>query len=863
MISTRKAIEGEETKLLNLEEGHFCDVKSFRIKPNKLHTHFVAFANTDGGEIYLGIEDKKSTGERLVGFRSREEANEIINVLAEKTDPPLTDYSVEFIDFCEKGYVLHLTIPKSPRIHYTSDGSCFIRRNASTKEIKGAAITELAFSKGVYSYETVLKKHVSINEILNGVYLIDYIKRIKSSQNPLGFLEKLKLIQYDGEHYAPTVSCLLFFSDDPQVGLNTKCGVKIYRLKTSQGEYDRDFLEDRPKSIRGPIELQIVKTKEVLLEYLQKSMIGIGTKYVDYCYPSVALHEIIVNAILHRDYSINDDIHIRIFNDRLEFESPGRLPGNMTTGNLLAGRSSRNPIIERLLTQLPEMYNHDIGDGFNTIYKEIKKSGFIEPKIQELDNSVLVTVFHHFANNFDDVITQLTSIQINAEQENFKSDKKETEDTYLFVKERVSLQAFLPNYPDTMGSCLITFNRFPDVMITFDYKDILHDLFQGLYTEAVYRLRRFIVAIDKEKHIYYVQLGNNRIPLNEIEITQLCEIIDDFSERFLVGLRRIEDYLGTFPFDKTLAINEGIPILKIKRNLYKKIMGFVKEHDYEKGDTSWHIFDANSTMIKVYSKKPDERFDAGYHVILYPRQVPNESYSTFKISDDEVAIVWEPLNDFGKEKSLTNFNERNLWNAEKSYNWFTNELIPYVLYYYELKEKKPLFTVFNRNTFEEFKQTFNAEDNFIDCKVRKEITLSEVSTIKDLLELVNNMQYFYHIRGSQSDWLTSEELVSLYQSIVICLKHTPLNEYYYIRGNLRFATGTTLEGILSDIASHIPTITDGVHSFFIVDTALRCLVVSLRDNRSYLTVTQIREMVSYLAPLFNKQQRIDELDRFS
>lgn len=124
------------------------------------------------------------------------------------------------------------------------------------------------------------------------------------------------------------------------------------------------------------------------------------------------------------------------------------------------------------------------------------------------------------------------------------------------------------------------------------------------------------------------------------------------------------------------------------------------------------------------------------------------------------------------------------------------------------------------------------------------------------------MQYFYHTRGSQSGWLTAKELVSLYQSIVICLKHTPIDEYYYIRGNLRFATGTTLDGILLDIASHIPTIKDGVYSFFIVDTALRCLVVSLRDNKSYLNITQIREIVGHLTPLFNKQLKIDEINRF-
>jgi ATP-dependent DNA helicase RecG len=57
-------------------------------------------------------------------------------------------------------------------------------------------------------------------------------------------------------------------------------------------------------------------------------------------YPAEALHEVITNAVLHRDYSVADDVHIRVFENRVEVESPGRLPAHITPQNILAERGN-------------------------------------------------------------------------------------------------------------------------------------------------------------------------------------------------------------------------------------------------------------------------------------------------------------------------------------------------------------------------------------------------------------------------------------------------------------------------------------------------------------------------------------------
>lgn len=111
-------------------------------------------------------------------------------------------------------------------------------------------------------------------------------------------------------------------------------------------------------------------------------------------YPEETLHEIITNAVLHRDYSIVTDIQIRIFDNRVEVESPGKLPGYVTVNNILTAQSARNPKIVRLINKFPEAPNKDVGEGLNTAFEAMAKLRLKEPVIEETDNSVLVIIKH-------------------------------------------------------------------------------------------------------------------------------------------------------------------------------------------------------------------------------------------------------------------------------------------------------------------------------------------------------------------------------------------------------------------------------------------------------------------------------------
>ncbi len=99
-------------------------------------------------------------------------------------------------------------------------------------------------------------------------------------------------------------------------------------------------------------------------------------------YPEFAWQEAIANAVIHRAYSITGtDIHIKIFDDRLEIESPGKLPGLVRIHNMRRIHFSRNPLIARVMTDME--YMQDLGEGVDRMILEMEKLGLEPPVFEE------------------------------------------------------------------------------------------------------------------------------------------------------------------------------------------------------------------------------------------------------------------------------------------------------------------------------------------------------------------------------------------------------------------------------------------------------------------------------------------------
>jgi ATP-dependent DNA helicase RecG len=388
-ISLVNIATDEVSKLLSRQEGHFLDFKRTAVTPAKLTKSLSGFANADGGELFLGIaEDKSTSTMQWKGFARQEDANAHLQVF-EEFFPSSAYFRYQFLaNESEQGVVLHCEVLKTPDLRAASDGVLYIRRGAQNLPQKTVEqITRLKYDKGLSSYEDVLLNLDPV-EISNSTEVIRFMIDVVPSAEPEKWLAKQQLI-VTGK---PTVGGAVLFSDEPQAFL-PKSGIKLYRYRTS-GEATRETLDSDPVTIEGPAYEMIFDAVRRTAELAESIKIMGGSGLESIVYPREAIHEIITNAVLHRDYSINDDIHVRVFDNRVEVKSPGGLPGHVTVVNVLDERFARNPKIVRIINKFPNPPNKDVGEGLNTAFEAMRNLRLKDPEIEQKENSVLVTLRH-------------------------------------------------------------------------------------------------------------------------------------------------------------------------------------------------------------------------------------------------------------------------------------------------------------------------------------------------------------------------------------------------------------------------------------------------------------------------------------
>jgi|TARA_R100000455_G_scaffold31194_2_gene23871 ATP-dependent DNA helicase RecG len=391
-LITRRTISSDDAeRILQLSENHFLDVKSIDVTPAKTSKAISAFANAGGGELFIGIDENKKhelPARSWRGFSNEESANGFFQVF-EKLDPLGNSFFYEFLHSdSNPGLLLHLVVNKTQSIIKSSDGRTYIRKNAQSLPVNDEQITRLKLDKGINSYEDEVL-NLSFDVISNSETTIEFLLDAIPTAEPEDWLKKQFLVSSS----KPTVAGILLFSDNPQAILPKRSAVKILRYQT-KADAERDFLVGDPETIEGPIYHLIYNSVDRVREIIE-GIEKIGPSGMERVrYPQEALHELLTNAVLHRDYSIAADVQVRIFDNRVEIESPGKLPGHVTVENIVKTQFARNPKIVRIVNKFKNPPNKDVGEGINTAFEAMEKLRLKKPIFDELDGSVLVTLSH-------------------------------------------------------------------------------------------------------------------------------------------------------------------------------------------------------------------------------------------------------------------------------------------------------------------------------------------------------------------------------------------------------------------------------------------------------------------------------------
>ncbi len=380
--------KSEADAILQRQESHFFDFKSRRIQPAKLSRTLSALGNAEGGEVYVGIEDHAAAEPRWDGFAIEEDANSIIEVIHAQF-PEGETFSYRFLKCSAyNGLVLACEVFKNQFIWEDTQGDLYLRKGAqSLKQDSFDEQERLRLNKGISSHEDA-KVDISTAELANSTAFTEFLDVIVPKAEPATWLKKQKVVRDD----KATVAGAILFSDEPQVVL-PKAAIKISRYKTSE-EPTRATLEGQPSTIEGCAVALIKDAVDKIVDTVERIPVMKDTGLTAVQYPRNAIHEIITNAVIHRDYSVNDDVHVRIFDNRIEIYSPGSLPAHVTVDNILDERFARNQKIVRLANKFPDAPNKDVGEGLNTAFEAMRDLQLKDPIVSQVNNGVLVVLRH-------------------------------------------------------------------------------------------------------------------------------------------------------------------------------------------------------------------------------------------------------------------------------------------------------------------------------------------------------------------------------------------------------------------------------------------------------------------------------------
>jgi ATP-dependent DNA helicase RecG len=392
-MKERSLTEAEVLDLASREESHFFDNKASRVSGRGIQKISVAFANADGGEFVVGIKDEKEELDpalRWDGVPTVEDLNSIFQNLSETQ--PQVPHQIEVLRHPDDSVAARIFVEKSESVHRTADGTVYVRKGAQSLPLNDhGEIQALSYAKGESSYEDTLVAGAHAEDIFETDEMRRFLESYSPSTDPIDFTINQNLV--DRRSYDPRTAGILLFSDNPVPLLPRRCGIKISRYDTDLDVPERDHLKEQ-YTIEGALHRQINEAADRITQIMEAVKVMTPSGLESAKYPPETIWELLVNAVIHRDYSISDDIHVLVFNNRIEISSPGRLPGYVTVQNILDSRFSRNSKIVRMLNKYADAPNRDMGEGINTAFQKMEEFRLQPPVISERSNTVLVVIPH-------------------------------------------------------------------------------------------------------------------------------------------------------------------------------------------------------------------------------------------------------------------------------------------------------------------------------------------------------------------------------------------------------------------------------------------------------------------------------------
>ena len=338
----------------------------------------VAFANSKGGKVLIGVNDNGSPN---VNFSyGKETFQKWINDIKLKTQPSIIP-DLEVVDY-KKNKIVELTIQEFPIKPISFKGRYYKRIKNSNHQLSVIEIADLSMQSLQVSWDSYPSPNASIKDIdfkkaEKFIQKVNNIGSFNLEGTTIENLEKLKLIS---NSKITNAAFLLFSKND--IPYNVHLG----RFKTPSYIID-------DKMLRGSLFEVVEETMNYLISQIKVAfeITGMTTQRTEiFEYPLPALRELVLNALIHRDYLSPIDVQIKIFDQSISIFNPSGLFGNLSIEDLKTDNyraSTRNKLIAEAfyLTKDIEKY----GSGFIRIRKAIADYPTMKFYYKEIANGFL------------------------------------------------------------------------------------------------------------------------------------------------------------------------------------------------------------------------------------------------------------------------------------------------------------------------------------------------------------------------------------------------------------------------------------------------------------------------------------------
>jgi len=368
--------------LCALTESQWFERKSGRISPRDLAVPLVALANAEGGYVVVGIHSGQ------VEPMDAAKLNAVRQTAFDFTAPPVATrfHQIAVGD----GAVALIQVEPGNAVHETQSGDVYLRVGDESRKLTFAQRRELVYDRGSEVFSATVLEHSTVKD-LDPTAAKQYQDAIGASSVET-MLAARDLVDSNGQL---RVAAWLMLSKHPNQGFpNAHVRVLQYGATERGTGPALSVLSGHDARCEGTLPSQIEQASALIDQWMpMRTALAASGRFEDQpMIPRSAWLEGLVNAVIHRSYSIQGDhIRVEIFPNRVEISSPGRFPSFADPNDPASiMRYARNPRIARACAELG--YAFELGEGIKRMFGWMRERGLAAPVYAQTSGHVILTL---------------------------------------------------------------------------------------------------------------------------------------------------------------------------------------------------------------------------------------------------------------------------------------------------------------------------------------------------------------------------------------------------------------------------------------------------------------------------------------